>query len=324
MGTMATPTLAYLPEHSQIAGDQILQRPTIPATAPSSRPGSLRRTKTDVDDAIRELNTIIEERRASAYRTNAQSPALVNRPPPSPSHHVPYIAPSMRMHVRSETLSDIGSAFSAPPELQAASHHPRGRHPSPPGNNGTQARTTFLLPHWSLELESHYTTTTRHTQCTNRPARGLDQVLDLHSGIQLASYNPKTADSLRVRTATRPSHLAFAQESNGTATVTLFSTSYPSTRSSSPTNSLSTVATSSPPRKLRRVPAPLTLVKEKEITAEAGLLSGRSTRGFMNEKPPMSPNFDLLKGMEISAKDVGVNGRRSLMTLSPGAVGVAF
>jgi hypothetical protein len=38
----------------------------------------------------------------------------------------------------------------------------------------------------------------------------------------------------------------------------------------------------------------------------------------------MSPNFDLLKGMEISAKDVGVNGRRSLMTLSPGAVGVAF
>jgi hypothetical protein len=48
------------------------------------------------------------------------------------------------------------------------------------------------------------------------------------------------------------------------------------------------------------------------------------TRSFMNEKPPMSPNFDLLKGMEISAKDVGINGRRSLTALSPGAVGVAF
>jgi hypothetical protein len=44
----------------------------------------------------------------------------------------------------------------------------------------------------------------------------------------------------------------------------------------------------------------------------------------MNVKPPMSPNFDLLKGMEISAKDVGVNGRASTMVMSPRAVGVAF
>lgn len=138
MATMATPTLSFLPEEPQSSSASLIEKPTMqrsrtsgtlsPArvlsrlpspsrnranTAPS-RPSSLRRVRTDVDDAIRELNTIVEERRASAYRSNTQVPALTNRPPPSPSHHVPYIAPSMRMHVRSETLSDIGSAFSAP------------------------------------------------------------------------------------------------------------------------------------------------------------------------------------------------------------------
>ncbi|KAF2122326.1 hypothetical protein BDV96DRAFT_468348, partial [Lophiotrema nucula] len=49
--------------------------------------GNLRRAKTDVDEAIRELNTIVEERRADAYRSHTYSPALINRPPPSPSHH---------------------------------------------------------------------------------------------------------------------------------------------------------------------------------------------------------------------------------------------
>jgi len=53
-------------------------------------------------------------------------------------------------------------------------------------------------------------------------------------------------------------------------------------------------------------------------------MSARSTRSTMNAKPPMSPNFHLLKGMEITAKDVGINGRRSIMAPSPGAVGVAF
>ncbi|KAF1952362.1 hypothetical protein CC80DRAFT_179336 [Byssothecium circinans] len=87
-------------------------------TAPSSRPSSIRKFKTgstdsdEVDAAIRELNTIVEERRADAYRSaNFAHSSVV---PPSPSSHVPAIAPSLRMKVRSETLSDIGSAFSAP------------------------------------------------------------------------------------------------------------------------------------------------------------------------------------------------------------------
>lgn len=362
MGTMATPTLGYLPEHSQMLEKPTIQRSRtsgtlsparvlsrLPSpsrnranTAPSSRPGSLRRTKTDVDDAIRELNTIIEERRASAYRSHAQSPALINRPPPSPSHHVPYIAPSMRMHVRSETLSDIGSAFSAPlgfkplpttleagtPACRATmgltlappslSHTgPLNSNPITPPPPATPTTPIARLGAWLKRSTSTLASSSRPT--TPKTADSFYKC-EPHPALPTSSSRPSTAGSRTLHTRQE------SQESNGTATVTLFSSSYPSsTRSPSPTHSLSTVATSSPPRKLRRVPAPLTLVKEKEIAAEAGLLSARSmTRSFMNEKPPMSPNFDLLKGMEISAKDVGINGRRSLTALSPGAVGVAF
>jgi hypothetical protein len=92
--------------------------------------------------------------------------------------------------------------------------------------------------------------------------------------------------------------------------VTLFSTT---SRSESPA--------SSPPRKQKRVPAPLVLAKgDKEIEIE---LAPRSAM----IKPPMSPNRDLLRGMEMCAKDVGVNARGSMNMMvmhSPGAVGVAF
>ena len=365
MGTMATPTLAFLSENSPTV-DQALEKTTLqrsrtsgtlsPArvlsrlpspsrnrasTAPS-RPGSLRRTKTDVDDAIRELNTIIEERRASAYRSNNQSSAAINRPPPSPSHHVPYIAPSMRMHVRSETLSDIGSAFSAPlafkplpttPESDVSGRRATtGLHLAPPAfpYNGPLTSNPITPPPPVTpttpiaRLGAWIKRSTSSLASSSRPAtpKTADSFYrcEAQPTLPLPVSRPSTAGSRTLHTRQD------SQESNGTATVTLFS-SYPSTRSGSPTptsHSLSTVATSSPPRKLRRVPAPLTLVKEKEIAIEAAPMSARSTRSTMNAKPPMSPNFHLLKGMEITAKDVGINGRRSIMTPSPGAVGVAF
>lgn len=65
----------------------------------------------DIDEAIRELNSIVEERRRSALDKEDQpdnSSALL-----SPTH-VPAIAPSMKLRARSQTLSDIGSAFSVP------------------------------------------------------------------------------------------------------------------------------------------------------------------------------------------------------------------
>jgi hypothetical protein len=74
----------------------------------------------------------------------------------------------------------------------------------------------------------------------------------------------------------------------------------------------------SPPRKTKRIPAPLVLVKETGLQIDVTLRSGREM------KPPMSPHVNLLRGMEISAKDVGVGGKESMILPSPSAVGVAF
>ncbi|CAO2653761.1 Nn.00g031720.m01.CDS01 [Neocucurbitaria sp. VM-36] len=386
MATMATPTLPFLPEEPKSSAESYIDRPTIqrsrtsgtlsPArvlsrlpspsrsranTAPS-RPGSLRRARTDVDEAIRELNTIVEERRASAYRSQTQSPALISRPPMSPSHHVPYIAPSMRMHVRSETLSDIGSAFSAPlslkplPNPPTADYTPAKRatmgltlappvarsytgpltsNPITPPAPHTPTTPISRLGAWIKRSTTSLTPSSRPTtpktadssfyKCEPNP---------LPLPQQPASSRPSTAGS---RTIITSSHARQdSNDSNATATVTLFSSSsYPSTRSASPTSTstnhsttnTTTTTTSSPPRKSKRVPAPLNLAIEKEIAIETALASARSTRSFMNAKPPLSPNVGLLRGMEISARDVGVHGeRRSGMGLvpSPGAVGVAF
>ena len=75
------------------------------------RKSSLRRSKEDtVEVAIRELNTIVEERRLTAM-TRIQNEAGLA--PKSPTH-IPAVAPSMKVRARSETLSDIGSAFRIP------------------------------------------------------------------------------------------------------------------------------------------------------------------------------------------------------------------
>lgn len=76
----------------------------------TSRNGSVRRLKNDtIDDAIRELNTIVEQKRVKEFMGARNSMDSV---PLSPTSHVPAIAPSMRLRARSSTLTDIGSAFS--------------------------------------------------------------------------------------------------------------------------------------------------------------------------------------------------------------------
>lgn len=75
------------------------------------RKSSLRRSKEDtVEVAIRELNTIVEEHRLTAM-TRIRNEAGLE--PQSPTH-IPAVAPSMKVRARSETLSDIGSAFRIP------------------------------------------------------------------------------------------------------------------------------------------------------------------------------------------------------------------
>lgn len=363
MGTMATPTLAFLPEDSPLPDNQVSERPSIrrshtsgtlsPArvlsrlpspsraranTAPS-RPGSIRRTKTDVDDAIRELNTIVEERRASAYRSQTQTPSLINRPPPSPSHHVPYLAPSMRMHVRSETLSDIGSAFSAPLSSKTLPSTPE------PARRTTLGLSLAVPPRLHTGPLTSNPPTPPPAATPTTPIARLGAWLkrstsSLASSATSLPATPKTAASFYKCEATRPnlpssssyssSNLSDrtlhtrqeSQASTDTATTaTLFSSTRTPTRPESP---VSSIATTSPPRKLRRVPAPLILVDNKEIQIDKLVVSPASTR--CNVTPPVSPNRDLLKGMEIVAKDVHLGARWSRRSFlrREGAVGVAF
>ncbi|KAF2193289.1 hypothetical protein K469DRAFT_288746 [Zopfia rhizophila CBS 207.26] len=336
---------------------------TEPLHLSSSRRGSLRRAKTDVDEAIRELNTIVEERRADAYRVTNQSPAFINRPPPSPSHHVPAIAPSLRMHVRSETLSDIGSAFSVPlankplptppppltsapalsrtttklsltPPVRSYSGGPLTSNPITPPTPTVPTPTTPIgrIGAWlkrsmpsTPSSPSFFKSPSTPKQPTT-PSQTFYQCTPPVPQITGTPSRPSTAGS---RTVVHTRH-----DSNETATVTLIS-SYPSTpslslRSASPepiTSPTSPETPATPQRvnllkgegKSRRVPAPLTLAKEKELAVESPLNSARSARSLRSLKPPPSPNYGILRGMEMTAPQAG---RMDASPVSP--VGVAF
>lgn len=70
----------------------------------SSQKNSGGSVELNVDKEILELNTIVEERRAESARPQT----------PANESHVPAVAPTMPVRARSETLTDIGSAFSRP------------------------------------------------------------------------------------------------------------------------------------------------------------------------------------------------------------------
>lgn len=92
------------------------------------RKSSLRRSKEDtVEVAIRELNTIVEERRLSAM-TRVRNETGTE--PQSPTH-IPAVAPNMKLRARSETLNDIGSAFRIPMSAKSIPTLPIEAEPSP-------------------------------------------------------------------------------------------------------------------------------------------------------------------------------------------------
>lgn len=103
----STPLLSILPQ----APSPARSHDSTEASHHLHRRPSPRRANHDVDCAIREPSTIVEERRASALRagSTAASPEQVDQ------HHAPAIAPAMRVRARSETPNDIGSASSPPP-----------------------------------------------------------------------------------------------------------------------------------------------------------------------------------------------------------------
>jgi hypothetical protein len=266
-------------------------------TAPS-RPASLRRTKTDVDDAIRELNTIVEERRASTYRS--QSPWANTGPPPSPSQHVPHFAPTMRMHVRSETLSDIGSAFSVPlnKAVPTAPKKPQREFTGPLTSNPITPRQPPTTPihrlgAWLKRSTTSSTMSSISTPATPRPFYNLDTpTLPLDSSYPLE----------------RSSHTRQTSTDTATTASSTFS-SQPSSRTPSRTSSISTAPTVRRPLTgagTKRRPAPLVLDKEEIVVRR-------------ERKAPMSPNYRILPGREMCGRDVG-RGIRMVGT----PVGVAF
>jgi hypothetical protein len=317
-------------------------------TAPT-RPSSLRRANTDVDEAIRELNTIVEERRASAYRSQVQAPALSNRIPPSPSHHVPHFAPTMRMHVRSETLSDIGSAFSTPlnkplPSPPSSSTPALRRAPNfslyPPARNFTGPLTSNPITPPPPKTASSTSTTSLH-RLSNWLRRSSSRSTTPKELTPFYKVEVPPVPDLPSRPSTSRSTMGHARQdsadSNDSArteatTITLVS-SYTTTRSTTPDSDESErvmhprVNVLKGTGRARRVPAPLVLntINDKDI--EVALSSERSTRsarGMREMWPPVSPVYDILPGQEMFAKDVGLNSGRRFPPSPMGMVGIAF
>ncbi|PSN71263.1 hypothetical protein BS50DRAFT_279319 [Corynespora cassiicola Philippines] len=359
--------------HGTLSPNTILSRLPSPnrsraSTAPS-RPVSVRRAKVDVDDEIRELNTIIEERRADAYRSTNLSPALINRPPLSPSHHVPALAPTLRMHVRSETLSDIGSAFSVPLAGRQVASPPPGATSTPRSLSRTTTGLTLAPPSRTGTGPLNSNPVTPPTPTIPTPTtpihrlgawlkRSLPTTPSSPPFFRTAPTTPAQNISLpttpfyqcepaalqRPRTPpSRPSTSGSAgsatlhtrHPSNDTATVTLLSSSASysttptlSSRSASPDHSPPTPARVNILRgegKTRRVPAPLVLAKEKEFYVEAALGSARSVTSVRSRelKPPQSPNYKLLRGMEVCAPAERGRGAMEVGEVRT-PVGVAF
>lgn len=114
----------------------------------------------DVDKEILELNTIVEEKRNEAVRST------------TPDEHRPAVAPTMQVRARSETLTDIGSAFSRP-------HTSRDTMSSPAffseleqrqlrrttSNRGTRSRSSSRVSGWlSSLLPSSSSTSQSHPE----------------------------------------------------------------------------------------------------------------------------------------------------------------
>lgn len=329
-------------------------------TAPSRR-DSFRRANADVDEAIRELNTIVEERRASAYRSQNQTPILNNRVPPSPSHHVPHFAPSMRMHVRSETLSDIGSAFSVPlaskplPSPPSSSSPALRRAPNfslyPPARNFTGPLTSNPITPPPPKTASSTSTTSLHRlsnwlrRSSSRPTTPKTKDLTPFYKVECPPIpalpsRPTTSESRTTYHARQDSQDSNDSTNTAATTVTLVS-SPTTTRTASPvllsdTEEEEDFAPAVHARvdvlkgtgRTRRVPAPLVLhvIPDKDIEAAlSSEKSTRSTRGMREMWPPVSPVAHILPGQELFAKDIAVHsGRRFPPSPRMSMVGVAF
>ena len=141
----------------------------------------------DVEKEVLELNTIVEERRAEGNRVN-----------PRDSRHIPAVAPSMQVGVRSETLNDIGSALSRPLPMK---HIKSGEGDTEPDGKEHQPRTSRVSGWLSNVSTSAKTdadhnepfykydadTTHKRSVSVNSSGTALDSVLYTHDSSPTAS-----------------------------------------------------------------------------------------------------------------------------------------
>ncbi|OQO07097.1 hypothetical protein B0A48_07665 [Cryoendolithus antarcticus] len=105
----------------------------------SNRKGVPSTTEHSIEQEILELNTIVEERRAES------------RGKPF-SGHVPAVAPAMEVRARSETLNDIGSAFSRPLTSREVPHRLNTfeleTRPARPATSRARSRSSNRVSGW--------------------------------------------------------------------------------------------------------------------------------------------------------------------------------
>lgn len=127
-----------------------------------------RRARIDIDEAISELNTIVEERRGDALRNSNGSGAKSTT-----SEHIPAIAPGMKVHARSQTLSEIGSAFSLPLAMKPLPAVPRPSSRVATVNNAeddSEHSQSSCMSNSSLDLRPHSASTRGVCSSRSKPA----------------------------------------------------------------------------------------------------------------------------------------------------------
>ncbi|KAF2136775.1 uncharacterized protein K452DRAFT_302467 [Aplosporella prunicola CBS 121167] len=212
-------------------------------------------TRDSVDAAIRELNSIVSERRRAAKSASSSKASSVRASPAS--MHVPAIAPNYKMHVRSETLEDIGSAFSMPlasnnaagqdqtplsqplPSVPASPSTTMASAPSPPQATTLSTSTRARLAGWFRRAPGH----AGHAKAASEPFYALQPSGSTRSATAVNALT--TSSTLSFRTAPP---FPISTTSTGTAAMSVSTTSLPETLRTS-------VAHASPPCSPREVRA---------------------------------------------------------------------
>ncbi|KAF2668564.1 hypothetical protein BT63DRAFT_280266 [Microthyrium microscopicum] len=261
---------------------------------PLKSSGSIRRRQTsEVDEEIRELNTIVEERRVSALtRAQSDQTTLPTR------QHIPAIAPAMNIRARSQTLSDIGSAFSVP-------YANTSSQPYPPLASPPVALTTNTRP---SRLRSWLTTRSNSVRSTNTTA----SLLSPKNAAPQAFYSVQPVPGATYSETSSPTLSDFSDDSSARAYAL------------TPTTQLSTPQSFSP---IRDLATPNSLTARDWSPPGSLRKSNSAARRMRAVRPVVAPKRGLSIESTMTTDSVGTSilgGKNDGVIMPPAAVGVAF